>query len=270
MDRSIIDNTENIKEQKDYYPFGEEHENPNLLANTNRYTFSGKEKQTVRDLGWLDFSARMLINSEVPMWTTQDPLAEKYYSWSPYNYCGNNPINRIDPNGMDWYSTTDKDGNLQYHYDANIYSQKDVDKLKKDGAKYLGMTYTDGDTYYSLFGQKKDLTTTEGQLYKVIDNGIIEYANTQIKNLYPESFTSEWFTAYSDMKIRLDVVERGGIMRIFEILNQYNIEYEGSFWGHEAVLKVRRGCPKRLLLFFCIKRRICDEIFRQSSFLQRK
>lgn len=26
-----------------------------------------------------------------------DPLAEKYYSISPYTYCSNNPVNRIDP-----------------------------------------------------------------------------------------------------------------------------------------------------------------------------
>jgi hypothetical protein len=31
---------------------------------------------------------------------TVDPLAEKYYSISPYAWCGNNPVNRIDPTGM--------------------------------------------------------------------------------------------------------------------------------------------------------------------------
>ncbi len=31
--------------------------------------------------------------------TSVDPLAEKYYSISPYAYCGGNPVNRIDPDG---------------------------------------------------------------------------------------------------------------------------------------------------------------------------
>jgi RHS repeat-associated protein len=70
------------------------------MSSTNRYRFSGKEKQTIRDLGWLDFSARMYANCEVPLFTTPDPLMEKYYSISPYVYCGNNPLKYIDPNGM--------------------------------------------------------------------------------------------------------------------------------------------------------------------------
>jgi hypothetical protein len=43
----------------------------------------------------------MLSNNEVPGWTTQDPLSEKYYSLSPYMYCAGNPLRYIDPNGED-------------------------------------------------------------------------------------------------------------------------------------------------------------------------
>lgn len=41
--------------------------------------------------------------------TSLDPLAEKNYNESTYIYCGNNPISRIDPDGMDWYQ--DNKGN---------------------------------------------------------------------------------------------------------------------------------------------------------------
>jgi RHS repeat-associated protein len=106
--RVIIDANGTVKGQYNYYPFGKQWEDINLMANTNRYTFSGKEKQTVNDLGWLDFMARMYANSEIPRFTTQDPLSEKYYSWSPYAYCAGNPISRIDPDGREWKDTQDE------------------------------------------------------------------------------------------------------------------------------------------------------------------
>jgi RHS repeat-associated protein len=103
--RAIVNANGEIKEQKDFYPFGKEHENGNLMTSTNRWGFNGKEKQTIKDLGWLDFSARMLSNDTDPtIWTTQDPLQEKFYSWSSYNYCMGNPLKFVDPNGK-WPTT---------------------------------------------------------------------------------------------------------------------------------------------------------------------
>ena len=33
------------------------------------------------------------------MFTSIDPLWEKYYGWTPYHYCGNDPVNMVDANG---------------------------------------------------------------------------------------------------------------------------------------------------------------------------
>ena len=37
--------------------------------------------------------------------TTIDPHAENHYSWSPYAYCSDNPLNKTDPDGKDDYFT---------------------------------------------------------------------------------------------------------------------------------------------------------------------
>lgn len=92
---------------------------------------------------------------------TVDPLAEEYYSWSPYVYVGNNPIKRIDPTGMDWYE--DKDGSYQYDPKINKNS-----KLG-EGQKYIGVTATVNDAKGNAFATfRKDgsiMFANEGGAY---------------------------------------------------------------------------------------------------------
>ena len=47
---------------------------------------------------------RDIINENAKaMFTTIDPHSENYYHLSPYSYCGGNPINVVDSDGMDIY-----------------------------------------------------------------------------------------------------------------------------------------------------------------------
>jgi uncharacterized protein RhaS with RHS repeats len=46
-------------------------------------------------------------------WHCNDPMAEKYYSISPYVYVANNPIRLIDPNGMEITGDTTVVNNLE-------------------------------------------------------------------------------------------------------------------------------------------------------------
>ncbi len=72
------------------------------------YKYGGKEFDRMHGLDWYDFHARMQ-DPVLQRFHTMDPMVEEYYSVSPYAYCGNNPVNRIDPDGKDWYE--DENGN---------------------------------------------------------------------------------------------------------------------------------------------------------------
>ena len=57
-------------------------------------------------LNMYDFGARWYDVAGVPVWTSVDPLAEKYYHISPYAYCHNNPILYVDPDGKQVWDGT--------------------------------------------------------------------------------------------------------------------------------------------------------------------
>ena len=90
-------------DRKDYYPFGKAWTQADMPTSDNRYTFSGKEQQHLRGqvVNYADFEARF-YDSETGIFLQQDPLSEYSFQVSPYAYCGNNPINRIDLDGKRW------------------------------------------------------------------------------------------------------------------------------------------------------------------------
>ncbi len=66
----------------------------------NKYLYNGKELQDEFGLEWYDYGARF-YEPVLARWHTVDPLSEKHYGFSPYNYVLNNPLLYVDPEGMD-------------------------------------------------------------------------------------------------------------------------------------------------------------------------
>ena len=80
----------------DYYPYGGVIRKGRI--GTHHRLFIGKELDKMHGLNWYDFGARM-YDPTLGRFMTMDPLAEKYYPYSPYNYCLDNPVKNIDPDG---------------------------------------------------------------------------------------------------------------------------------------------------------------------------
>ncbi len=61
-------------------------------------------------MGWLFYGFRT-YDAAVGRWGQIDPLAEKYYGWSPYNYVMDSPLVFVDPDGRSVNNEYDKNGN---------------------------------------------------------------------------------------------------------------------------------------------------------------
>ena len=99
--RATVDDGGNILERNSYYAYGRRHEDGSIRDAGNRWRYSGKEEQYSFGVPYIDYGARM-YDSELGRWFSPDPMSEQYYSVSPYVYCGDNPVNYVDPDGKAW------------------------------------------------------------------------------------------------------------------------------------------------------------------------
>ena len=104
----LTDEAGAITQTLNYLPYGEDwvdiHNSPNYLS---RYKYNGKEKDPESGLHY--YGARY-YDSDISQWLSIDPMADKYPSLSPYNYCADNPVILVDPDGRN-FSEFDENGN---------------------------------------------------------------------------------------------------------------------------------------------------------------
>ena len=113
------------------------------LVTDNRYLFNGKEWQPTGDLDVLDYGARH-YDPELGRWFNPDPAMQFL---NPYTFCGNDPVNLVDLNGM--YAKNEKDleefpvdsddGESDGHinHDKEPEVKKEIDRLPGLGFEFV-------------------------------------------------------------------------------------------------------------------------------------
>lgn len=106
-----------------------------------------------------DYGARMYM-PDIGRWGVIDPLAEKYFNVSPFNYTANNPVLYIDPDGM----------------------QLDLSDIMKKGNEEQYKTFVffaktkEGQAFLSKYMEKGQSITYGGKtIYEAKSNGEFHY-----------------------------------------------------------------------------------------------
>jgi len=124
-----------VKYQKDdYYPFGMEISDT-VSSPKNYYLYNKKDLQS--EFAEYDYGARF-YDPVIGRFNTIDPLAEKSRRYSTYTYVSDNPISRIDPDGMTDYSIDKKTGEVKQQGKANNDPDRVVKTDKNGNVKTKG------------------------------------------------------------------------------------------------------------------------------------
>ena len=178
----ITDNTDRPIQHLHYLPFGEDWVDERNSSWKAPYTFSGKEKDVETGYGY--FGARY-YNSGLSIWLSVDPMSDKYPSMSPYNYCANNPVILVDPDGRyPWpisykynNGTRDVISGMYRNYDGAYHGAVDIVHKTSSGNISGGTVYATHEGTVTQSGNSK----TAGNWIQ-ITNGDIRTTYMHLEN----------------------------------------------------------------------------------------
>jgi RHS repeat-associated protein len=134
-----------------------------------KYKFNGKELQDELGLNMYDYGARNYM-ADLGRTSTIDPLAEKFYSFSPQSFLNNNPLTFVDPTGMaaDGWITQEIDGEKSHTYNSTVNT---VEEAKAAG--YEGVTDVNAALKVSMEGEYSYNLNADGTVSDGEGNGLV-------------------------------------------------------------------------------------------------
>ncbi len=144
--------------------------NPDTTAKIQRLKFDLYKKQVyILGKGGIIIDKNELNPLEISRFLSIDPSAEKFYSLSPYNYAGNNPVMNIDPDGREFTPVAQKwidryMGDISSRYDKNTNRISELQgKINAGGLsdKQVGRI---NNQISNLQGMNAEFTTIRGEI----------------------------------------------------------------------------------------------------------
>jgi len=175
--RVVINGNGAIIEKSHYYPSGMRFQESTSNSAALPFRYGGKELEAMNGLNQYDFEARRKF-TWAPITTTPDPLCEKFYSISPYSWCGNNPVNRVDPTGRDDYRLNRETGDIEFYKKTKadmhtIYATKDNGKIDRKNSFTVDKYVLDGkETHSGVEGRRSDrsIVKSDVDIYRSVGN----------------------------------------------------------------------------------------------------
>ncbi|HMX00948.1 MAG TPA: M91 family zinc metallopeptidase [Cyclobacteriaceae bacterium] len=135
------------------------------------------------------YSEASLQPDLISRWLRPDPLSEKYYSYSPYNFVLNNPIKHIDPDGREVWIVHKKqeikyDNGKLYNKDGSAYTGKVKGFLKQsvNALNSIGGTTTGGKMLSGLQSSSNVFKIAKGTSSEFKADDAIKANGVAIKN----------------------------------------------------------------------------------------
>ncbi len=217
------------------------------------FTFSAKEKDAESGLSY--FGSRY-YSSDLSLWLSVDPMADKYPSLSPYVYCADNPVKLVDPNGEEVY--------------INGEASEEATSQLQATSKNLVITRNEKTGKLSVEGKPKD--RNERLLYRAIKSERVkvhidaEYANKNKNGVYDidgdpavgsigGSYMGNVIVKPTNSKKYVETIQK-----VFPEALCENFDYNGKYYGesirHEVtesfiggLVSLRRGKPAPAAIF---------------------
>ncbi len=169
---AVIRSDGTLAQSATYYPYGTPHRAPKNLTGTsspttNLYLFGGKELMTQDALDEYLYGARNYLPTAT-IFSSIDPLCEKYYHLSPYVFCAANPIRYTDHSGMVLVLAGDGEA---VDKTVQLYN-----KLVGDGAT----VYINDDGNVQISRTEKASTEAENQAINMLSSAIDNEQTTTI------------------------------------------------------------------------------------------